>query len=183
MNIDENKIQLYLNKIGFSDINIKKMKSKDINLIKKSTFFVNRLFKEKKDKSGQPYIGHLKRVSNKVGTDEEKCVALLHDTLEDIEGMTPEVLQYIGIPDNIIEAVKLITKPKEKMDYEIWIDKIIESGNILAIKVKYADMSDNMNPERLEKLPDDIKKRLENKYEKPFEKLKKAILNINNNVK
>lgn len=41
------------------------------------------------DKAGSPYIFHPIRVSNRCSTDDERIVALLHDTIEDTE-VTPE---------------------------------------------------------------------------------------------
>lgn len=35
------------------------------------------------DKAGAPYIFHPIRVSNRCSTDDERIVALLHDTIED----------------------------------------------------------------------------------------------------
>ena len=83
----------------------------------KCLVLVSRLFDDKKDKAGYPYLGHLLRVSNRLDDPNERCAALLHDTLEDIEGMTTEALLSIGIPQNIIDMVLLVTKT-EGLSYE-----------------------------------------------------------------
>ena len=40
---------------------------------------VSYLFRDKKDKAGLPYLGHLTRVSDKISTGDAKIAALLHD--------------------------------------------------------------------------------------------------------
>lgn len=52
------------------------------------------------DKAGKPYIFHPLRVCCQCFTDEEKIVAFLHDTIEDIE-VTAEDLHSEGFPRNI----------------------------------------------------------------------------------
>ena len=63
--------------------------------------------------------------------------ALLHDVIED----TPykeEELKKLGFDDDILSAVKLLTKDKS-MSYADNIQRIIQSGNKRAMMVKYAD--------------------------------------------
>ncbi|MCP4569997.1 MAG: hypothetical protein GY841_20645 [FCB group bacterium] len=48
----------------------------------------------------------------------------------------------------MIEALQLLTRDKQD-SYEKYIDKIARSGNIIAIKVKLADLKDNMDITRL----------------------------------
>ena len=100
---------------------------------------------------------------------EGKIAGLLHDVVEDIKtpdfpelDVTFDDLRDIGIPEEIIEALQLVTKTppptrflskQEKLNYYYQeIDTIIESKNLLAIELKTADMSDNYNPERLNEL-------------------------------
>lgn len=139
------------------------------------------LFEDKVDKAGEPYIGHLYRVSDKLNEPIERVAALLHDTIEDTE-ITAEDLIEIGFPGEIIEIVKLVTKKKidrtnmtkeEKLIlYNEEIDGIINSGNIHAIRLKEADMSDNYNPERLKKLSADKQAWFDEKYGKQLTKLR-----------
>ena len=56
---------------------------KEDDLIDKSIIIVNKLFKDKKDKEGKPYINHLYYVMNSFSTYKEKVVGLMHDTIED----------------------------------------------------------------------------------------------------
>ena len=149
----------------------------------KAKLIVNVLFENKVDKAGEPYIGHLIRVSNRLYEEVEKVAALLHDVLEDTD-ITEKDLLEVGIPLEVIEIVKLVTHDKidksnmtksEKLElYNKDIDKIINSGNIHAIRLKEADMSDNYDPERLKQLPQDKQEWFHEKYGKQLIKLRKV---------
>lgn len=154
-------------------------KTKTIELInikddyKRAYLLVSYLFANKKDKEKEPYINHLLRVSNKLKKEETKIAGLLHDTVEDTK-VTFKDLKSLGFNDNIITLVKLVTnkktflpktKRKRQEIYHNKITSIIESNNIEAIKLKYSDMSDNFNQERLNKLDNKTKEYLINKYQ------------------
>ncbi len=146
----------------------------------KSFTLVYYLFQDRKDSAGYPYIDHLKRVSNRMTTLEGKVAGLLHDTVEDIDGVTFDDLREIGIPEKIIEVLILVTNKKvdrpltkqEKLVcYGKKIDSIIESGNFLAIELKISDMSDNYNPTRLALCSKELRDWFQLKYESQLEKL------------
>ena len=61
------------------------------------------------DKAGLDYILHPLQVAAEMTTDEEKAVALLHDIIEDTDVTANELLEK-GLPDNVVEAVKALTK-------------------------------------------------------------------------
>jgi (p)ppGpp synthase/HD superfamily hydrolase len=63
--------------------------------------------------------------------------ALLHDVIEDTPYKEDE-LKKLGFDDEILDAVKLLTKDKS-MSYVDNIKRIISSGNKRAMMVKYAD--------------------------------------------
>ena len=96
--------------------------------------------------------------------------------------VTFDDLRDIKIPEEIIEALQLVTKTppptrflskQEKLNYYYQeIDTIIESKNLLAIELKIADMSDNYNPERLKELSEEKKEWFTQKYSEPLKKLK-----------
>ena len=65
------------------------------------------------DKSGKPYIFHPLRVCCRCFTDEEKIVALLHDTIEDTE-ITAEDLLSEGFPPYIVEAILSISRNEDE---------------------------------------------------------------------
>lgn len=113
------------------------------------------------DKGGQPYILHPIRVMLQCETIEEKTVAMLHDLLEDTF-ITAEDLRQESFPEEIIEAVLLLTREKDA-DYMAYIARICE--NRLAARVKLADLTDNMDLNRLPGLT-----------RRDFERLEKYIL-------
>lgn len=147
---------------------------KEKNLLLKCERLVTRLFAERKDKEGAPYLGHLKRVSASLENFDEKCAGLLHDSIEDILEVDERTLKYLEIPENIIEMVLIVTKDKN-LTYPERIDKIINSNNLGAIRLKYADMKDNMDYNRLKKLDEDTRRKLIKKYKTQLPKLEKVL--------
>lgn len=117
------------------------------------------------DKAGKPYILHPLRVMNNLGLNaplEHQMAALLHDTMEDC-GVTRERLEKQGFPESVIVAVEHLTKNAEgEADYDKAIDRVLL--NPIAIKVKLADLADNMDMKRLTNPTDYELKRLA-KYE------------------
>ena len=126
---------------------------------------VEKLFATKTDKEGEPYIGHLLRVSNKLTNINTKIAGLLHDVVEDIEDFTFDDLRSLNFNEEIITLVNIVTNDKtKKISYPDKITKIIETNNIEAIKLKYSDITDNYDMNRLNKLDEITKNRLINKY-------------------
>ena len=145
------------------------------DLYSKALSLVTILFKDKTDKEGEAYLNHLLRVSNNVEESNTKVAALLHDTVEDIKYVTYEDLLDIGFSKSIVDIVKIVTTENKLKPYHDKITSILESGNDEAIKLKYADMSDNANPERLSKLDKLTQDRLHKKYDKELNRLKEYI--------
>lgn len=171
-----NHLELYIDKNDLDRIR----KCDDLYL--KSAVLVRILFKEKKDKAGEPYLGHLLRVSNQMTTMDGMVAGLLHEMVEDIPEVDFDDLLDIGIPEHIVEALKLVTKEsttknltkvEKLLRYNQEIDKIIDSRNDLALELKIADMSDNYNEDRLKKLPLETLIWFNEKYAKNLVKLKK----------
>jgi (p)ppGpp synthase/HD superfamily hydrolase len=103
--------------------------------------------KGQKDKIGKAYIYHTLNVMLRLETDEERIVGVLHDIVEDC-GITLLDLRNFGYSNTIVEAIGYLTKsPEEENDYDAFIDRV-KQGPILAIKVKLADLADNMDPTR-----------------------------------
>lgn len=113
------------------------------------------------DKGGDPYILHLLRVMLAVDTLEERIVAVLHDVLEDTSVTSHQLYKTI-ISKNLLEAIELLTK-KTNQSYESYIVAI--KRNALAVKVKKADLLDNLDKSRLKVVTQKDKLRIE-KYEK-----------------
>ena len=101
--------------------------------------------KNQVDKAGLPYVFHPWHVAESM-TDEIRCtVALLHDTVEDTP-LTLDDLKNYGFPDEIINAIDVLTHRKD-MDYPEYIRNIAE--NDIAIDVKISDLRHNMDNTRL----------------------------------
>ena len=81
------------------------------------------------------------------------------------------MLLYLGIPQNVVDMVVLLTKTKGR-PYDEEIDGIIRSGNNGALRIKFSDMLDNSSPERLCDLDEETRTRLTNKYSPQLKKLK-----------
>ena len=98
------------------------------------------------DKAGKPYYLHPFTVADMCESEEEKVVAYLHDVLEDSE-YDEMYLRMCGFSEKVVEAVKTLTKGVDE-DYVHYIDRI--SQNKLATAVKLADLSHNMDIDRIE---------------------------------
>jgi (p)ppGpp synthase/HD superfamily hydrolase len=98
------------------------------------------------DKGGADYIGHPLRVMEKCETEEEKIVGILHDVVEDSD-WTFEMLEAQGFPDEIIDALRCITKQSDDEDYDTFISRVMNRP--LSLKVKLYDLEDNMDLSRL----------------------------------
>ncbi len=141
----------------------------------RALYLVSELFKSKNDKIGFPYVNHLIRVSVKLDSRELKIAGLLHDVLEDTK-LTSDDLRELGFSNRIIEIVEAVTN-SPMGSYHDKIRRIVSSGDLDVIKLKFADMSDNFDQERINLLPEDLKKRLTVKYKDNLEMLREAIEN------
>jgi len=119
------------------------------------------------DKSGKDYIGHPLRVMEMGKTEEEKITGVLHDVVEDSD-WTFEALEVEGFSQEIIAALKCVTKLSENENYDDFIERV--KKNPLAVAVKINDLTDNMDIRRLPYLSDKDIKRLK-KYLKAYKKL------------
>lgn len=123
--------------------------------------------KGQKDKSGCDYIGHPLRVMAAGNTLQERIVGVLHDVIED-SCWTFGMLVEEGFDDEIIDALKCLTKKNDNEPYDTFIARI--KSNPLATTVKLNDLTDNMDIRRLPYLSDKSIKRLK-KYLKAYRQL------------
>jgi hypothetical protein len=119
------------------------------------------------DKAGNEYIGHPLRVMEMGASEEEKIVGVLHDVVEDTD-WTFGMLEAEGFSQEVIAALKCVTKISENENYDDFIERVRK--NPLATAVKINDLSDNMDIRRLPYLSDKDVKRLK-KYLKAYKKL------------
>ncbi|MCL1125104.1 hypothetical protein [Shewanella surugensis] len=122
--------------------------------------------KGQKDKAGKPYILHPLRLMAKMQTPNEMMVAVLHDVLED-SSLTAADLVKLGIPDEVVKAIECLTKCEGEA-YGDYLERVLSS--LLAVKVKRADLEDNMNILRLDTMTDKDLNRLQ-KYHQAWQKL------------
>ena len=122
--------------------------------------------KNQVDKNGIPYIFHPVHLAEQMTTEDEICVALLHDVVED-SGYTLEDLKMAGFNESILAALRLLTHG-DNVPYMDYIAAI--KNNPLATKIKLADLSHNSDLARLDKVTEKDLKRVE-KYKKAREVL------------
>ena len=97
------------------------------------------------DKAGAPYIFHPLRVMFSVSEPFERMSAVLHDVVEDTD-ITLDDLLAMGFPREVVDAVDALTK----RDGESRMDAAARAAeNNIALKVKLADLADNMDLGRL----------------------------------
>lgn len=116
----------------------------DENLIEKALCIATQAHFGQRDKAGAPYILHPIRVMCRCTTDNERIVALLHDTIEDTD-VTAEYLLAQRFPIEIVAAVLSISR-KANESYEDFI--IRAKKNPIGRKVKMYDIEDNMDFKR-----------------------------------
>ncbi len=110
--------------------------------------FASRVFNGRTDEKGEPYINHAMRVADKMETEFEKIVAVLHDVLEDTDCSIHD-LQDAGFAREVIECVEQLTR-KSDFTYFEYIEDIATSE--VCKKVKLAELEDNQDIVRVNKL-------------------------------
>lgn len=116
------------------------------DLLNKAIKIAQKAHKNQTDKFGTPYIGHVMRVMNAGKTYDEKIVGVLHDVIEDCPEITFETLTEEGFSEEVIFAIKCLTKTPADVDYTEFIRQIEQSN--LAVSVKLNDLEDNMSLKR-----------------------------------
>ncbi len=105
------------------------------------------------DKAGLPYVNHPLHLAEQMSSEDETCVALLHDVMEDC-GATPEDLLALGISSEALAAIQLLTH-KDGVPYLDYVRAVGE--NPIARRVKVADLRHNSDLTRLDEVgPKDI---------------------------
>ena len=111
-----------------------------------------------KDKAGHPYILHPLRVMFRVESEDERTVAILHDVVEDHGDVwSVDKLRQSGFPQRILDALDCVTKRKGET-YEQFVER--SASNPIALRVKLADLEDNMDIRRLNDVTEKDRERL-----------------------
>jgi (p)ppGpp synthase/HD superfamily hydrolase len=100
------------------------------------------------DKQGRPYILHPLRVmhsfTGQEEDDEARIASVLHDVVEDCE-ITVEGLGAMGFPPAAVEAIDALSRRKGET-YDEYLIRV--QANPLAVRVKLAELVDNLDPNR-----------------------------------
>jgi (p)ppGpp synthase/HD superfamily hydrolase len=124
--------------------------------------------KEQLDRTGLPYVFHPFHLAEQMEDEVSVAAALLHDVVEDTS-LTYEDIAAQGISAEVIEILRLLTHV-ESVPYMDYVQRIKESGNSRAIRVKLADLKHNSDLTRLDVVDEAAFKRLE-KYQKAMRML------------
>ncbi|MFC0681758.1 hypothetical protein ACFFGH_28335 [Lysobacter korlensis] len=116
------------------------------------------------DKLGDPYIEHPRRIAatfDPVTQPVEHCAAWLHDVLEDTS-LSRKDLLAAGIAPEIVEVVRLLTRPRSKKKVARYYERIRQHPAARAVKL--ADIDDNTLEWRTARLDPESRERLAKKY-------------------
>ncbi len=139
-----------------------------ISLLEKSIIIATKSHSDQFDKGGSPYILHPLRVMLSLDNDEDRIVGILHDVLEDTS-ITLQHLEDNGFLGEIeiLDALVSITR-KSNESYKDFILRV--KLNPIALRVKLADLKDNMNISRINNPTEKDFARIE-KYKKAYKLL------------
>lgn len=115
----------------------------------------------------EPYVNHPLRVMEAVKDygEDYQIVAVLHDTIEDCEWVTPEYLAEAGLKPELIDGIISVTKRDDGS--ETYAERIKRAmRNKYGRVIKPADVADNSNEARLKLLPKERAEELRQKYKK-----------------
>lgn len=138
-----------------------------LTLLEKAIGIALRAHGGQKGKDGAPYILHPLRLMARMGTDEERMAAVLHDVVEDTD-VTLEELREAGIPGDVVETVKLLTH-EEGVSYEDYVVRL--KPHPMARRIKLADLEDNSDIRRLSGIEEKDLERLR-KYHRAWQILR-----------
>jgi hypothetical protein len=114
------------------------------------------------DKAGVPYVAHPVGVAALCTTIDEFCLGLIHDVVEDSSLTIEEISRCEIFPTEIIKALDAISK-REGESREDYLKRV--SQNDLAYQVKWNDIINNTDPDRLALLPPTTQDFLVEKYQ------------------
>lgn len=97
------------------------------------------------DKAGAPYILHPLRMMLRLGTDEERITAVLHDIVEDC-GRSFDDLRAEGFSETVIAALDSVTRRADET-YEAFV--LRAAAHPIGRRVKLVDLQDNCDLSRI----------------------------------
>ena len=108
-------------------------------MLQKAIDFATKTLQGINDCSGKPMIEHALRMVDRVDTQDEKIIAVLHDVVEE-GGCSFQELKKEGFSQTVLEGVDVLTR-RPNMKYFDYIDDI--STNAMAARVKLAELAEN----------------------------------------
>lgn len=149
--------------------------------IKETSELARKLHQGQVDKAGAPYFGHVARVAANLlrlfpdASLDEHHAAFLHDVMEDCGVSVSDYCRF-GYSENTISIIQAVTRQTdEDITYADWISRLSKSGNVGAIRIKIADLSDNLAPARLETLKPQQARSLAKRYKNAIKMLYTAL--------
>jgi (p)ppGpp synthase/HD superfamily hydrolase len=97
------------------------------------------------DKGGHPYILHPLRVMLRLTREIDRIVAVLHDVVEDTY-VTMEDLREAGYSEEILAALDSVTQ-RFGESWDVYLTRV--EKNVIGLRVKLADIDDNMDLRRI----------------------------------
>lgn len=146
------------------------------NLDKAITIAV-KYHKNQRDSEEMPKVLHPINVMFNMETEEEMVVAVLHDVIEDTE-YTIKNLSLDKFSKRVLFAVDCITR-RHGETYNRYIERV--KGNEISIKVKLADLENNMDLRRMDNISEELMFSFINKY-KPIWNQLRNIKSTSNNI-
>ena len=142
------------------------MLSKAISIVAKEFIGAN-------DKGGKPYVLHCLHVMYEVERlgNYAMQAAVMHDLLEDTK-FTSNDLKSMGFSPMVITLLEILTHDDEQT-YDEYIKGIINSGSMIAMEIKLADLRHNSDIHRMKGLRAKDFQRLE-KYHRSYAAIQAA---------
>lgn len=119
-----------------------------------------------KDRAGAPYILHPLRVMLSLREPLEMIAGVLHDVVED-GGITLDQLRNAGYPVEVVDALDALTR-RSGESYGDYLMRV--KANPLALRVKLADLRDNLDESRIPE-PSEADRLLWEKYRRALQEL------------
>lgn len=147
----------------------------DYELIKTALEIAREAHAGQVDKAGKEYIYHPITVALLCSSSKARAVALLHDTLEDCGDKVSYEMLVDAVGSEVADAVRILTNDGSRGDYLHYVQSIKDSGNGLAIEVKRADLTMNMDLSRIPNPTEKDISRIESKYKPALKILESGI--------
>ena len=118
------------------------------DIVEKAEIFATNAHQGQARWGGDPYIDHPRRIVARLRQDinnssEMLAAAWLHDVLEATQ-ITEVDLYDAGFPEAVVLMVERLTKDPMEL-YADYIVRLRDSNDVDAIKIKLADLADNMS--------------------------------------